>query len=85
LPSFGAVLGALALKLAVLPDDQALARIRHRLPRRGTGGERLEAVPRRRCRAKQARELAAALMRLRKGRRRKDLRPPPRCEPFGLS
>jgi hypothetical protein len=36
--SFGAMLGALALKLAVMPDDDALARIRHRLPARDPCG-----------------------------------------------
>jgi hypothetical protein len=36
--SFGALLGALALKLAVVPDNYALARIRHRLPARDTCG-----------------------------------------------
>jgi hypothetical protein len=43
------VLGALALKLAVLPDDDALARIRHRLTPRRIGGERLEVVPPPQC------------------------------------
>jgi hypothetical protein len=36
--SFGAMLGALALKLAVMPDNDALARIRHRLPPRDACG-----------------------------------------------
>jgi hypothetical protein len=35
------LLGALGLKLAVLPDDEALARIRHGLPPRGTKGPKL--------------------------------------------
>jgi hypothetical protein len=38
----GPILGALALKLAVIPDDEALARIRHRLPPRGTKGPKLD-------------------------------------------
>jgi hypothetical protein len=36
----GAALGALALKLAVAPDDEALVRIRHRLTQRQIGAER---------------------------------------------
>ena len=36
--SLGPILGALGLKLAVLPDDEALAMIRHRLP---TGAPRV--------------------------------------------
>jgi hypothetical protein len=36
--SFGAILGALALKLAVMPDSDVLARIRHRLPARDAYG-----------------------------------------------
>jgi hypothetical protein len=56
--SFGAVLGALALKLAVMPDGDVLVRIRHRLPARGTRGE-----------ARQAREFAGALARLQRGQR----------------
>jgi hypothetical protein len=39
--SMGPILGALGLKLAVLPDDEALARIRHRLPPRGPQGPKL--------------------------------------------
>jgi hypothetical protein len=35
--SMGPILGALGLKLAVLPDDEALARIRHRLPKSRNG------------------------------------------------
>jgi hypothetical protein len=70
--SFGALLGALALKLAVVPDNDALARIRHRLPVRDpTGrGPQLQAgsaVARAKARTRQARLLAAALMRLQKG------------------
>jgi hypothetical protein len=40
--SMGPILGALGLKLAVLPDDEALARIRHRLPPRGPQGPKLD-------------------------------------------
>jgi hypothetical protein len=41
--SFGAVLGARGLNLAVLPDNDALARVRHRLlARQGPGGDRLQ-------------------------------------------
>jgi hypothetical protein len=69
--SFGALLGALALKLAVMPDDDALARIRHRLPARdayGRGPQLLAGpgVGRRKARTRRARELAAALTRLRR-------------------
>ena len=39
--SMGPILGALGLKLAVLSDDEALAKIRHRLPARGTKGPKL--------------------------------------------
>jgi hypothetical protein len=39
--SMGPILGALGLKLAVLPDDEALARIRHRLPPRAPCGPQL--------------------------------------------
>jgi hypothetical protein len=63
--SLGSLLGALALKLAVMPDNDALARLRHRLPQRGTRGPKLTTAARRR----QARALAAALMRLQKGGR----------------
>ena len=45
---------ALGLKLTILEDREALARIRHRLTPRQIGGERLEVV-RRRCRTKAAR------------------------------
>jgi hypothetical protein len=62
--SLGPLLGALALRLHVVPDDAALARLRHRLPQRGTRGPKLTNAARRR----QARELAAALGRLHKGR-----------------
>jgi hypothetical protein len=70
--SFGPLLGALALKLAVMPDDEALARIRHRLPARDPccRGPPLLAGPsvgRKKARTRRARELAAALMRLQKG------------------
>jgi hypothetical protein len=70
--SFGAMLGALALKLAVMPDDDALARIGHRLPARdahGRGPPLLvgPGVGLRRARTRRARELAAALTRLQKG------------------
>jgi hypothetical protein len=70
--SLGPLLGALALKLAVMPDNDALARIRHRLPARDAFGRgpQLQAGPgvgRRKARTRQARELAAALMRLQKG------------------
>jgi hypothetical protein len=37
----GPILGALGLKLAVLPDDEALARVKHRLPPRSTKGPKL--------------------------------------------
>jgi hypothetical protein len=68
--SFGALLGALALKLAVVPDNDALARIRHRLPARGTRGEAFQACANRsKARKRQARELAAALTRYQKGQR----------------
>jgi DNA-binding phage protein len=40
--SMGPILGALGLKLAVLPDDEALARIRHRLPKRSRNGPKLD-------------------------------------------
>jgi hypothetical protein len=65
--SMGPILGALGLKLAVLSDDEALARIRYRLPLRGTScgaGRGLDW----RMTWRAARELAAALMRLQKGR-----------------
>jgi hypothetical protein len=68
--SLGPLLGALAVKLAVVPDNEALARIRHRLPpRQTTGGERLQVDYRHNTKAcrKAARELAAALVRLRRG------------------
>jgi hypothetical protein len=65
--SLGPLLGALALKLAVVPDDDALASLRHRLRQRGPRGPKLtDAAHRRR-----ARELAAALAKLRKGQRRR--------------
>jgi hypothetical protein len=70
--SFGAILGALALKLAVMPDNDALARIRHRLPIRAGCGPPMQAgsaVARAKARTRQARQLAAALKRLQKGRR----------------
>jgi hypothetical protein len=75
--SLGAMLGALALKLAVVPDDDALAKLRHRLPPRDACGRgpQLQAgngVGLRRARSKRARELAAALMRLQNGHRRPD-------------
>jgi hypothetical protein len=70
--SFGAILGALALKLAVMPDSDALAKVRHRLPTRdacGRGPQLLAGpgVGLRRARTRRARELAAALTRLQKG------------------
>jgi hypothetical protein len=70
--SFGPLLGALALKLAVMPDNDALARIRHRLPARdpcGRGPQLLAGpgVGLRKARTRRARELAAALTRLQKG------------------
>jgi hypothetical protein len=40
--SLGPLLGALGLKLAVLPDDEALAKVRDRLPTRGNSGPRIE-------------------------------------------
>jgi hypothetical protein len=72
--SLGAMLGALALKLAVMSDDDALARLRHRLPARdacGRGPPLLAGpgVGRRKARTRRARELAAALTRLQKGGR----------------
>jgi hypothetical protein len=39
--SMGPILGALGLKLAVLPDDEALAKVIDRLPPRGTKGPKL--------------------------------------------
>jgi hypothetical protein len=74
--SLGAMLGALALKLAVMPDDDALAKLRHRLPPRdvcGRGPPLLAGpgVGRRKARTRRARELAAALARLQKGQRRR--------------
>jgi hypothetical protein len=39
--SMGPLLGALGLKLAVLPDDEALAKVIDRLPPRGTKGPKL--------------------------------------------
>jgi hypothetical protein len=41
--SLGPLLGTLGLKLAVVPDADALARIRHRLPVRGACGPQLQA------------------------------------------
>jgi hypothetical protein len=72
--SLGPLLGALALKLAVMPDNDALAKIRHRLPARdasGRGSPLLvgSGVGLRKARTRQARLLAAALMRLQKGQR----------------
>jgi hypothetical protein len=69
--SLGPLLGALALKLAVMPDNDALARIRHRLPARDASGrgpplEVGSGVGRRKSRTRQARLLAAALMRLKR-------------------
>jgi hypothetical protein len=46
--SLGAVLGCLGLKLAIIPDDEALAKVRDRLP------------PRRSHAGKQIREMAPA-------------------------
>lgn len=40
--SLGPILGALGLKLALLHDDEALARVRHRLPPRGPQGPKLD-------------------------------------------
>jgi hypothetical protein len=40
--SLGPLLGALGLKLAVLPDDEALAKVIDRLPPRGTKGPKLD-------------------------------------------
>jgi hypothetical protein len=40
--SMGPILGALGLKLAVLPDDEALAKVIDRLPPRGTKGPKLD-------------------------------------------
>jgi hypothetical protein len=39
--SLGPILGALGLKLAVLSDDEALAKVIDRLPPRGTKGPKL--------------------------------------------
>jgi hypothetical protein len=39
--SMGPILGALGLKLAVLPDDEALAKVIDRLPPRSTRGPKL--------------------------------------------
>jgi hypothetical protein len=39
--SMGPILGALGLKLAVLPDDEALAKVIDRLPPRGPQGPKL--------------------------------------------
>jgi hypothetical protein len=62
----GPLLGALALKLALMPDNDALGCTgpsEHRLPQRRARGPKLTDAARRR----QARELAAAPMRLQKG------------------
>jgi hypothetical protein len=61
--SMGPILETLGLKLALVADEDALAKVRHRLPQRGPWGPKLNDAARRR----QARELAAALMRLQKG------------------
>jgi hypothetical protein len=64
------------MRLAVMPDSDALARIRHRLPVRGPCGPQVQAggAGRTRARKKAARELAAALVKLQKGRRRQSSR-----------
>jgi hypothetical protein len=69
--SLGPLLGALALKLVVMPDNDALARVRHRLPPRDASGrgpplEVGSGVGLRKARTRQARLLAAALMRLKR-------------------
>jgi hypothetical protein len=81
--SLGPLLGALGLKLAVLPDNDALARVRHRLiPRQTVGGKRMKAAPGADAPRKRARELAAALKRLRK--RRKVSSPAPISTPQSM-
>jgi hypothetical protein len=40
-PSLGPLLGALGLKLAVIPDDEVLAKVIARLPPRGSKGPKL--------------------------------------------
>jgi hypothetical protein len=61
--SMGPILQTLGLRLVLVADEEALAKVRHRLPQRGPWGSKLNDAARRR----QARELAAALMRLQKG------------------
>jgi hypothetical protein len=67
--SMGPILQTLGLKLALMADNEALARIRRRLPLRGKKGPQLQAgADGMRARRRQARELAAALMRLQSAR-----------------
>ena len=40
--SLGAILGALAVKIVLVSDEEALARVRRRLPPRGTRGPKLD-------------------------------------------
>jgi hypothetical protein len=64
--SFGPLLGALAVKLHVVPDADQLSKIRHRLPLRSSCGPRLVEPSRQR----QARQLAAAILRMQREQRR---------------
>src|SRR5579859_3722925 len=43
--SLMAILGTLGLKLALVSDDEGLAKLRHRLPKRGAGGPRIKPLP----------------------------------------
>jgi hypothetical protein len=40
--SMGPILQTLGLKLALVADEEALAKVRHRLPQRGTSGPKLD-------------------------------------------
>jgi hypothetical protein len=62
--SFGPLLGALGLKLAVMSDEAALSKVRHRLPLRGRMGPKLIKPVDQTVRAKRDKMLAAALRRL---------------------
>jgi hypothetical protein len=66
--SFGPLLGALGLKLAVMPDDDALAKVRHRLPLRGHMGPKLLRPSDQTVRARRDKKLATALRRLQKAK-----------------
>jgi hypothetical protein len=47
--SLGALLGALALRLRVESDDEALKQLRHRLTQRQPGGQKISAGPQQRA------------------------------------